>query len=913
MKSKGTEGTSLTKVREVILFGRFLRASVVAMAVFALAFVLVPYIVAEANATTATTDVSWENISLTLDPDWVATQGGESPDLATHGNVEFGNVVPTAKDTTGLAYGTQKVAKKTIRVVTSGNYYAVYLSTNSTSSNDLDIDANDSDQKIDAINDGTNEATFGSAQAFTGTGWGYAVPGTSVSGADAAFTTKDSSQKYAYEYYDNNLAGTSDDNLTKTGTGSSFYNTGKWAAVPKKDAAQQIWKANNASGFNGGSTFDVYYSIMVDTDVVSGTYKNNIVYTAMASTQNLDSASTNMSRSVEFVTSGTVETLKIDLISSNDTIETGDVKVYLVPHSTFVNNSYSVSSLDTSIYNQCAVSAVTSANGAATITCTMPDVGDYPKDENSNPVTGGDVIAIAGDNSALANTSASVTGEYDFWVKVSKYGNQYFDYVSHYTNTGVVASVVYAGLQSKETSTRGGQGYITTMQEMEANICKNTNKWGTTYGTDARVYDYTGTGTALANTAAGSAAIGVGTFMLGDNRETVTYAKGTEGYKRNGGDNEVASVNGDKLYLIRRFADGNCWMVQNLDLNLADFTSNKSKRLTSENTNISDAQWIPDKTLSDAGGMGNPSGTGYLEPGVNTTVAGTLAIGTYQFQNRLNFGPNLYWGSRYTNGTTTDNTGTANNNGLVIANNQNSDYPRSYNNDLGYITGTSNTRDPSGCAAIEGNSGVWDSKCQMPGSIGNSSGSKDLVTQTSDGLTQDSTWQPSYISTSDGATFTMRGSMYIGDYYNWYAATAGSGRYDMSNSTSHNGAVASHSICPKGWKLPVNGDSSVDGSWQHLINGTYGYVTTNGYNQNNRAALNKIMQLPLSIPFAGYYEWTNGALNSRGNVGNYWSSTATSASASTNSYNLNMNYGGNVNPQNNNNKVNGLTIRCIAE
>ncbi|MBQ3430238.1 hypothetical protein IJG21_02310 [Candidatus Saccharibacteria bacterium] len=69
----------------------------------------------------------------------------------------------------------------------------------------------------------------------------------------------------------------------------------------------------------------------------------------------------------------------------------------------------------------------------------------------------------------------------------------------------------------------------------------------------------------------------------------------------------------------------------------------------------------------------------------------------------------------------------------------------------------------------------------------------------------------------------------------------------------------------------------------------------------------------LSVPFAGNYEWTNGALNNRGNNGNYWSSTATSSDSGTNAYNLNMNYGGNLNPQNNNNKTNGLTVRCVAE
>ena len=44
------------------------------------------------------------------------------------------------------------------------------------------------------------------------------------------------------------------------------------------------------------------------------------------------------------------------------------------------------------------------------------------------------------------------------------------------------------------------------------------------------------------------------------------------------------------------------------------------------------------------------------------------------------------------------------------------------------------------------------------------------------------------------------------DYYNWYAATAESGTYAM---TSGN---AEDSLCPAGWQLPINGDSSTSKS-----------------------------------------------------------------------------------------------------
>jgi hypothetical protein len=47
--------------------------------------------------------------------------------------------------------------------------------------------------------------------------------------------------------------------------------------------------------------------------------------------------------------------------------------------------------------------------------------------------------------------------------------------------------------------------------------------------------------------------------------------------------------------------------------------------------------------------------------------------------------------------------------------------------------------------------------------------------------------------------------------------------------------------------------------------------------------------------------------NNRGSNGNYW---ASSLNSSTNGRNLNFNSGG-VNPQNNNNRFNGFTVRAV--
>ena len=141
----------LGAVREIALVGRLLRATVIATAVFALAFVVAPYIIAEANAATNVGGrITWSAIDLTFDPDAGATDDAvaaaaeekgsaltEEEEAAVreatralegHGNVDFGTVIPTATNVDSGEVGTLKVEKKKISVATRGGYYAVYLS-----------------------------------------------------------------------------------------------------------------------------------------------------------------------------------------------------------------------------------------------------------------------------------------------------------------------------------------------------------------------------------------------------------------------------------------------------------------------------------------------------------------------------------------------------------------------------------------------------------------------------------------------------------------------------------------------------------------------------------------------------------------------------------------------------------------
>ena len=87
-----------------------------------------------------------------------------------------------------------------------------------------------------------------------------------------------------------------------------------------------------------------------------------------------------------------------------------------------------------------------------------------------------------------------------------------------------------------------------------------------------------------------------------------------------------------------------------------------------------------------------------------------------------------------------------------------------------------------------------------------------------------------------------------GGYYTWYAATAGEGKYNMTKGDS------SHSICPKGWRLPTGGTGSEFETLENL------------YDDN-----------PLATPVPGFklgglYFYSKPLYV--GDQGGYWSSTA---------------------------------------
>ena len=546
---------TLRGVKERNYIRQWLGASILALAIFALGFVLLPTLISEASATQdVSAFASWSPVSLALDPDY-----GSQDATSARGDVVFGSITPTSRDTNSGSYGTQRVIKKTIGITSNGTYYTVFLST-SGSDNSLALDMENTDLSIPAIGNGSTTGVWSNPVAFSASGWGFSVPGTVIPASADAVGTSASSTPPAFT---NIVTGANlDKDLTKT-LDSSIYNQDIWSAVPSSSTPQQIWKATSTSA-NGFGTytnsnnvevtgdivndhFDIYYGIMVDTDVLSGTYENEIVYTALASATSLDDVSTNLSREIYIIANGTEQTLHFDLSSSlanpTNIINKDNITIYLVPHATVATANYELTSTiknAASTYTTCTISSnddieITGDGNGATLTCISPD-----------------------------NTPADGTGlgEFDYWLHIDGYN---FDYLSHYKrNEQDTATVAYVGLQSKLTDSNN-ELVITEMQEMTGNVCRNTNMWGTGTGDDARIYDYLGEDDNNPLLAAGTDTVGTSSFLLTDNRD-------------------------NKPYLVRRLADENCWMVQNLNLDLSTVGT-----ITSSDSDLNTiASWTPD-------------------------------------------------------------------------------------------------------------------------------------------------------------------------------------------------------------------------------------------------------------------------------------------------------------------------------
>lgn len=710
---------TLRGVKERNYIRRMLGGSILALAIFVLGFLIVPYLVAEASALqSVTVGANWVSTSLTFDPDY-----GNGPiSDEGHGNITFGDIIPTS--TTDDNIGTERVIKKTLGVESTGKYYTVYLSM-SGDSNLLKLGGTDSNIKINPV-----AGTWDAPVAFSTTSWGYAVPGTSI---PTSSSTWDDEETPEYPSFSQATTFSDISNLGVDITymsNRSIYNTDTWVAVPVLGSAQQIWKAetNNNHGFGGedgdsiNNHFDIYYGIMVGSDTLAGTYENEIVYTALASMQAIDEISNNLLVAERYVAKDTEQTLKFDLASSTaGLIKPSQVYAYVVPHHEAIPNlvegvletdEEALARLQGNIasnsayYDQCTFNRADNSTDivfdtdGATITCSMPDKA---------PVWDG----------GLTNTGAATDGYFDIWITIPAYNANYISKTTEQGTDTRVASVVYAGLQSVDSN---GDSIVTEMQEMTWSICKNTNTWGRTIGLNVttsqvdlsavHLYDYRGEDDGneimvgvVKDYSTGADADQIGTFELTDVRDDKTYWDPAE-------------------------------TMYNYALNLANEEGYTGPAVTRSN---------------------------YFE------IASEDLLGveqSYQFQP---YGTTGYsWGTIYNeDGERIDGTSADKLDERFLPTNR-SYMPNGIRNAT--ITLASGTAGESDAVYVE-----FNSRADMPRSYDAGS----CWTETQGGLCDNAAAYPSLL---------------VGTYYNWMAATAGSGGFSLDDADS--------SICAKGWTLP---------------------------------------------------------------------------------------------------------------
>lgn len=131
---------------------------------------------------------------------------------------------------------------------------------------------------------------------------------------------------------------------------------------------------------------------------------------------------------------------------------------------------------------------------------------------------------------------------------------------------------------------------------------------------------------------------------------------------------------------------------------------------------------------------------------------------------------------------------------------------------------------------------------------------------------------------------------HVGNYYNWTAAVASNDTSQVSSNTMAN------SVCPKGWRLPANGE--------------YGELNSI-YNQNRTGSDltdgdSGLLATPLYFVRAGGIG--GGSLGNPGHSGGYWSSTLASSALA---YYLRFN-SGDVRPALGDYRYFGLSLRCVV-
>ena len=144
-----------------------------------------------------------------------------------------------------------------------------------------------------------------------------------------------------------------------------------------------------------------------------------------------------------------------------------------------------------------------------------------------------------------------------------------------------------------------------------------------------------------------------------------------------------------------------------------------------------------------------------------------------------------------------------------------------------------------------------------------------------------------------------------GNYYNWVAATAGSG----TSAIDQDGDEAQYSICPKNWRLPSAGSSYAASEQYNMINS---YINSGTWDDSDpgwsywyHVTTTDFINTPTSLAFSGHYY---SGVSGHGDHGGWWASTTFNSNYACNLHTDNIGY---VDPRYYDDKKFGYSVRCL--
>ncbi len=351
---------------------------------------------------------------------------------------------------------------------------------------------------------------------------------------------------------------------------------------------------------------------------------------------------------------------------------------------------------------------------------------------------------------------------------------------------------------------------------------------------------------------------------------------------------QLIDLRDNKDYWVAKLADGNCWMTQNLALDLNE----KTLPLKPESSDVS-REWGPE-TYTETTVPTKPAGE------INLYAERSWNLGKYVLAT-----PNrsVACGSAPTAESPEDSTAHSVRPNQTIG--QNCDDA---------VDVSSANWSPTFNSAEDGYDRTW------------SGTNYNYYTKKREPYTYTG------LVTIDKANQTYDAHYLFGHYYQWNTAAAGTGGENISSPESANNdstalVNAQDSICPKGWRLPTSGLNStgypydLDDSFYQLLL-AYGYPESSAYIPNNGNGYTQILQgtaigqahqniaeSPMYFVRDGYLSFWHIALRSIGITHIEWSGTAATSNLSAYSFVFDSL---NIKPAEPNRRAYGQSVRCLA-